>query len=197
MDSAPRPVATTTGTLEDVSTTADPPPATAAAAAPRWLDEREQAAWRGLLQMYQQVMARLNRNLVVESGLSEGDYAILVSLSEAPEGRLRAFELARWLLWEKSRLSHQLTRMERRGLVRREECVSDARGAFVVITEAGRTAIEAAAPRHVDDVRRWFVDALSPQQLDALNDIATSVLSRLEADSDGCPEAIAACTGED
>jgi DNA-binding MarR family transcriptional regulator len=184
--------------MDHVSSTHDVSPATTAVpAAPRWLDEREQAAWRGMLQMYQQVMARLNRNLVVESGLSEGDYAILVSLSEAPEGHLRAFELARWLLWEKSRLSHQLTRMERRGLVRREECPSDARGAFVVITEAGRTAIEAAAPRHVEDVRHWFLDALSPQQLDALSDVATTVLSRLEADGDGCPEALAACTGEE
>lgn len=168
-----------------------------APATPHWLDEREQAVWRGLLQMNQQLLARLNRNLIVESGVSDGDYAILVALSEAPEHRLRAFELARSLLWEKSRLSHQLTRMERRGLVRREECPTDARGAFVVITEEGRTMIEAAAPRHVEHVRRWFIDALSPQQLDALADVVSTVLNGLEADSDGCPEAIAACTGDD
>lgn len=164
---------------------------------PRWLDDREQAAWRGLLQMNQQLLARLNRNLVVESGVSDGDYGILVALSEAPEQRLRAFELARSLMWEKSRLSHQLTRMERRGLVRREECTTDARGAFVVITDAGRTTIEAAAPRHVEHVRRWFVDALSSQQLDALGDIVTTVLNRLDADSEGCPEASEMCLGED
>ena len=155
---------------------------------PRWLDAREQAAWRGWLQLNQQLMTRLNRNLLVESSLSDGDYGILVSLSEAPGHRLRAFELARTLLWEKSRLSHQLTRMERRELVRREDCTTDARGAYVVITEAGRTAIESAAPLHVEHVRRWFIDALSTQQLDALDDIVRTVLSRLEADGDGCPE---------
>lgn len=151
---------------------------------PRWLDEREQAAWRGLVQVNQQLMARLNRSLTATSGMSDGDYAVLVALSEAPDHRLRAFELARSLTWEKSRLSHQLTRMERRGLVRREECTTDARGAFVAITEAGRSAIEAAAPRHVEDVRRWFVDALSPAQLDAMADLTATVLAHLAEDAE-------------
>jgi DNA-binding MarR family transcriptional regulator len=146
----------------------------------RWLDEREQAVWRGYLTMGSALLAHLNRNLLTASGLSEGDYAVLVSLSEADGERLRAFELARGIQWEKSRLSHQLTRMERRGLVRREECLSDARGAFVALTDAGRQAIEVAAPRHVEDVRRWFIDLLSAEQLDALEGIIATVMGELE-----------------
>jgi DNA-binding MarR family transcriptional regulator len=155
---------------------------------PRWLAEHEQTAWRAYVQMQQQLMARLNRSLTTGAGLSDGDYGVLVSLSEAPQQRLRAFELARTLQWEKSRLSHQLTRMERRGLVRREECEDDARGAFVTITDAGRTAIEAAAPVHVEDVRRWFVDLLTPDQLATMTSIAETVLAALGTTGDACPD---------
>lgn len=151
---------------------------------PRWLDDREAKAWRGFIAMGGQLTARLNRHLLRDAGLSGGDYAVLVGLSEAPEGRLRAFELGRALDWEKSRLSHHLTRMEGRGLISRAECATDARGAFVVITEKGRAAIEAAAPHHVEDVRRLFVDALTPDQLDALAQISDAVLARLAADGD-------------
>ncbi|MDP8977637.1 MAG: MarR family transcriptional regulator [Actinomycetota bacterium] len=131
-----------------------------------------------------QLSARLNRNLVRAAGLSLADYEVLVSLSEACEGRLRAFRLADALRWEKSRLSHHLTRMQRRGLLRREECPTDRRGAFVVLTDAGRTAIERAAPEHVEDVRRAFVDVLTPAQLDALDEISRAVLARLSDDDD-------------
>jgi DNA-binding MarR family transcriptional regulator len=156
-----------------------------------WLDDREQAAWRGYVTMQSLLFARLNRSLATECGMSDGDYAVLVSLSEAPGGRLRAFELARTMQWEKSRLSHQLTRMERRGLVKREECPSDARGAFIAITDAGRTAIRSAAPHHVADVRRWFVDVLDVAQLDALSDIVETVLAALGEPpaAAGCPDA--------
>jgi DNA-binding MarR family transcriptional regulator len=155
-------------------------------AAPRWLDDREARAWRGFVRLQAEVLARTGRQLQRDSGLSEPDYAVLVNLSEAPDGRLRAFALGRVLQWEKSRLSHHLTRMELRGLVKRERCESDSRGAFVVLTDVGRTAIEAAAPLHVEHVRRVFVDALSPTQLDAMGDIAETVLARL--DDDPCPD---------
>ena len=156
-----------------------------------WLDDREQAAWRGYVTMQSRLFARLNRSLATECGMSEGDYAVLVSLSEAPNGRLRAFELARTMQWEKSRLSHQLTRMERRDLIKREECPSDARGAFIVITDAGGTAIRSAAPRHVADVRRWFIDVLDDGQLDALADIVDTVVGALGEPPmpAGCPDA--------
>src|SRR5580704_19590095 len=99
----------------------------------RWLTEDEQRAWRGLLQMTSQLNARMNRQLQDDYGVSLADYDVLVALSEAPEGRLRVFEIAGALAWEQSRVSHQLARMQRRGLVAREECPTDARGAFVVL----------------------------------------------------------------
>src|SRR3954470_9965333 len=127
----------------------------------RWLTDDEQRAWRGLLQMTSRLDARLNRDLQQTSGLSLADYDVLVLLTEAPDGRLRVFELAENLQWEQSRLSHHLARMQRRGLVAREECTSARRGAFIVRTEDGRDAIEKAAPAHVDAVRRLVFDGLS------------------------------------
>ena len=148
---------------------------------PRWLDEREARAWRSYTAMRMQLQARLARGLSRRSGLSDPDYDVLVHLSESPGGRLRPFQLCEALQWEKSRLSHQLTRMAKRGLVTREECTTDARGAFVVLTPAGRAAIEGAAPAHVEEVRRCFIDVLTSEQLDALADIAETVLANLEA----------------
>lgn len=151
----------------------------------RWLDTREARAWRGYQRMQTQLSARLDRHLVHDAGMSSADYAVLVGLSEAPEGRLRAFELGAELQWEKSRLSHQLRRMEQRGLVRREDCPSDARGLVVVLTAEGRRAIEETAPQHVDDVRRYFIDVLSPDQLEAMATIADAVLTRLDVEDEG------------
>lgn len=145
----------------------------------RWLDEHEQTVWRGFLQMQRDLQARLNRQLQQDAGLSGADYEVLVNLSEAPSTRLRAFELADSMQWEKSRLSHHLTRMERRGLIRREECETDARGAFILLTADGRRAIKKAAPLHVGEVRRAFIDVLSAEQLDALDGITRAVLDQL------------------
>ena len=104
-------------------------------------------------------------------------------LSEAPDGQLRARDLARIVDWEKSRLSHHLTRMEQRGLVERRECPTDARGAFITLTAAGRGAIEGAAPQHVEAVREHFIDLLSAAEIDVLTAIADRVLDRLEKTS--------------
>ena len=147
----------------------------------RWLTEEEQRAWRGLLRMTSQLNARMNRQLLQDYGVSLADYDVLVVLSEAPEGRLRVFEVADALAWEQSRVSHQLARMQRRGLVAREGCASDARGAFAVLTEAGRAAIERAAPAHVETVRQLVFDGLTQDQLAALTEITTRVLDRLAA----------------
>ena len=147
----------------------------------RWLTEEEQKAWRGLLRMTSQLNARMNRQLLQDYGVSLADYDVLVVLSEAPEGRLRVFEVADALAWEQSRVSHQLARMQRRGLVAREGCASDARGAFAVLTEAGRAAIERAAPAHVETVRQLVFDGLTHDQLIALTEITTGVLDRLAA----------------
>jgi DNA-binding MarR family transcriptional regulator len=147
----------------------------------RWLTEEEQRAWRGLLRMTSQLNARMNRQLQDEYGISLADYDVLVVLSEAPEGRLRVFEVADALAWEQSRVSHQLARMQRRGLITREDCATDARGAFAVLTGAGRAAIERAAPAHVDTVRQLVFDGLGPGHLTALTEVTTRVLDRLAA----------------
>lgn len=151
---------------------------------PRWLDEREARAWRGYTRMRIELEAALNRHLARRSGLSHADYTVLVELSEAPTGRLRAFQLGQALRWEKSRLSHHLKRMETRGLVCREDCAEDGRGSEVALTADGRAAIEAAAPAHVEDVRRFMIDHLTPEQLEVLAATAESVLEALGAEED-------------
>ncbi|EEP71263.1 MarR family transcriptional regulator [Micromonospora sp. ATCC 39149] len=149
---------------------------------PRWLDDDQQRAWRAYLRMQAELTARLSRQLQAESALSLADYEVLVQLAEAPDGRLRPFELQRGLQWEQSRLSHHLGRMRRRGLIDREECPQDARGAYVTFTATGRAAIEAAAPAHVDTVRRLVFDQLDPDEVRTLERIASRVVDRLEAE---------------
>jgi DNA-binding MarR family transcriptional regulator len=145
----------------------------------RWLDEREQRAWRGLQQMHRQLSAALARQLGAESNLSYPDYEVLVVLTEQPDGRLRPFELGGRLGWEKSRLSHHLARMAARGLVGKQRCDDDRRGSFVTVTVRGRRAIEAAAPGHVTAVRRLFLEPLTREQLDGIADSADRVLAAL------------------
>jgi len=152
----------------------------------RWLATEEQEAWRRLQLMQLQLTAKLSRELAADSGLSYQDYMVLVALTDQIDGRMRAFELGRELGWEKSRLSHHISRMVERGLVTRERCHTDQRGAFVVVTKRGRRAIEAAAPGHVAGVRRHFIDLLSPSQLTTLGEIAGTVLDNL-ADQCGDP----------
>jgi DNA-binding MarR family transcriptional regulator len=148
----------------------------------RWLDAREQRAWRAYLAMNARLTARLHRQMQADSGLSLADFEVLVCLTDHADARVRIVELARFLQWEKSRLSHHLTRMQRRGLVSREGCPEDARGAFVVLTAEGRQAIERAAPRHVDTVREVFLDRITDEQLDTLRTIAEQVLPGLDSD---------------
>ena len=105
---------------------------------------------------------------------------MLVRLSEAEHGRLRPFELELDLQWEQSRLAHQLTRMQRRGLVTREKCNEDGRGSYVVLTAAGRDAIEQAAPAHVEAVRSLVFDGLDASSTAALERFATTVFARLD-----------------
>lgn len=146
----------------------------------RWLDEQESRAWRGYLAMHTQLVARLHRQLQQDSGLSLADFEVLVRLTDQPEPRMRVGELGQLLQWEKSRLSHHLGRMQKRGLVRREDCPDDARGAFIALTEQGRTAIEQAAPGHVETVRELLFDALTDEQVEAFGAIVGRVLERLD-----------------
>jgi DNA-binding MarR family transcriptional regulator len=124
--------------------------------------------------------ARLARQLQEHYALSRADYDVLVPLSEAPEGRLRMFELGAELCWEQSRLSHHLSRMHRRGLVERADCSTDRRGAFVVLTAAGRSAIEKAAPSHVEAVRQLVFEGLTKAQVTTLGAVTAQVLTNLD-----------------
>ena len=149
----------------------------------RWLDEHEQRAWRALQFMQLRLAGRLAADVAATSDLSYSDYLVLVALGEQPDGRARLFELAQALGWEKSRLSHQVARMSRRGLLRKERCDGDRRGAFVVVTAPGRKAIEEAAPHHVAMVRRLFIDPLTPRELDAITSAAEKVLAALDTEA--------------
>ncbi len=145
----------------------------------RWLDDREQQAWRSLMAMQEGLGDFIERQLRSQCGLSNADFQVLAHLSEAPGGRLRSYELTRLLRWEKSRLSQHLGRMQTRGLVSRERCPDDRRSAVVGITQPGRELIEAAAPRHVADVRSAFIDHLDASELAMLTVISEKVRARL------------------
>ncbi len=156
---------------------------------PRWLDDTEQAAWRGFLRAHLLVQDRLRRQLQRDTDLSIADYEVLVNLSEAPDGSLRSFQLGAAMQWEASRLSHQLRRMEQRGLVQRRSCGGDRRGVDVALTERGREAIRQAAPLHVAEVREVFIDALDRAQLESLISVASTVEKRhADLPTVGCPD---------
>lgn len=157
-------------------------------AQPRWLSDTEQQAWRSFLRMQAQLTTRLSRELQADSDLSIADYDVLVHLTDLEGGRRRILELARELDWEKSRMSHHLARMAKRGLIAREECPADGRGAFIAITPEGQAAIEAAAPRHVETVRRLVFDALTPEQVAALGAVSDRILTQLDTPAPSCDD---------
>lgn len=152
-----------------------------------WLSPTEQRTWRRWLRLNALLPGALHRELQSDAGLSLPDFDVLVQLTDTPEGRVRVTELARGLNWERSRVSHHLTRMERRGLVKREECSDDGRGAWVRLTAQGRAAIERAAPAHVETVRRLVFDALTREEVDALSTVIEKMLARLEEGATAAP----------
>lgn len=141
--------------------------------------EQEQA-WRQYRRMRTLLDLAISRDLRLDSGLSEADYDVLSTLSESADETWRARELSARLLWSTSRLAHQVGRMEQRGLVHRTGTEGDARGATVALTDAGRAALRAAAPMHVESVRRNLIDLLSPSQVRALGRIARTVVAELD-----------------
>ena len=156
--------------------------------ATRWLNEHEQRTWRAYLAATQLLASRLDRELQQDAGLPHGYYELLVRLSEAPERRLRMSALATTSWSSRSRLSHAVGKLEALGCVRRESCPSDGRGAFAVLTDEGMAVLEAAAPGHVEAVRRHLFDPLSPAQVDQLREICEALLGSLtEADDDPLP----------
>ncbi|WP_405876844.1 MarR family transcriptional regulator [Streptomyces sp. NBC_01136] len=153
-------------------------------ATPRWLDPEEKAAWDSFIRMQERLIGRLSRRVQADSRMSAADFIVLANLTEEGGGRLRFLDLAKLVEWEKSRMSHQVTRMVKRGLVTREECPDDGRGAFVVATPAGYKAIEDAAPLNVEHVRRLFIDALTPEELSTFARISNRVLEHMEKQPD-------------
>jgi DNA-binding MarR family transcriptional regulator len=150
---------------------------------PNWLNPREDRAWRAYMHAHHQLVVQLNRGLQ-ESGLSGADYEVLAVLSALDGDRMPARDLRNALGWEKSRVSHQLRRMQKDGLISREPNAHDARSTMVCLLQTGRAAIEKAAPRHVEDVRRNFIDLLTPAELDMLATLNERVLRHLAEDDD-------------
>lgn len=140
----------------------------------------ELRVWREFLESGETLRSLISARLHSDTGLSPADYSVLLALSEAPGNRARSSDLAAGIGWERSRLSHHLARMERRDLIRREECATDNRGAEIVLAPAGRSAFHAATVPHLTAVRELFVDALTPEQLAAAGEIAAALRSHLE-----------------
>ena len=147
---------------------------------PRWLNEGEMRAWRAYVIASELLRKQLNRELQEQHGLALTDYEVLVRLSEREGGRMRMAQLASEVASSKSRLSHQIARMESAGLVQRVECGDDARGVFAEITEPGRARLRETAPTHVAGVRAHLVDLLGPDDQQALADIFERVLAHLD-----------------
>lgn len=148
----------------------------------RWLSPEQEQAWRHYRRMRTLLDLQTARDLKRDSDLSEPDYDILSTLAESPDDSWRARDLAARLLWSSSRLAHQVGRMEQRGLVARRCIDEDGRGAVVELTEHGRAVLRAAAPDHVESVRRNLIDLLSPTEVKTLDRIARKVIDHLVAD---------------
>lgn len=134
---------------------------------PRWLSEEEQTSWRAYLHGARLLEVALDADLA-RDGISLPEYEIISMLSEAEGGRMRMSALADLVVQSRSRVTHTASRLERRGLVARQACVEDGRGVELVLTDTGREAIETLARRHVESVRRHFVDLLTADQFRAL-----------------------------
>lgn len=143
---------------------------------PRWLNAEEQKLWRDILGTIRKINRGMEEALMARGDLSVSEFSVLVSLSEAPEQQLRLRELCADLDWDRSRTSHQVTRMERRGLVEKMKSVGDARGVVVRITDAGLECLEAAAPDHVESVRQLVFDPMDMADVEVLKKYFAAVV---------------------
>ncbi|MFC5722028.1 MarR family winged helix-turn-helix transcriptional regulator [Streptomyces gamaensis] len=147
---------------------------------PRWLSDAEQAAWLAYLHATTLLEDHLDRQLQRDAGMPHIYYALLVHLSEAPDGQLRMTELAQQAKITRSRLSHAVARLEKNGWVRREECPSDKRGQLAVLTEAGFETLRQAAPGHVAAVRAAIFDRLTPEQTERFGEACRIIAQGLQ-----------------
>jgi DNA-binding MarR family transcriptional regulator len=151
-------------------------------ARPQRLTEEQRLLWKTYRDLFNGLSTVLQAQLLRDAGLSGSEYAVLVALSHAPDGVLRARDLCAELAWDRSRLSHLVRRMEERDFLSREECAEDARGSMVRLTEAGRAAVEDAAPEHSEAIHRHFFDPLSREEHTLLADILGRLLAKLDGD---------------
>ena len=158
---------------------------TANVTATRWLDQAQQRSWRAYLVGTTLLMDRLDRDLREQHDLSMPEYEILVRLSEAPGHRMRMADLANSVSHSRSRVTHTVARMEKDGLVTRAACLSDGRGVEAALTDAGYARLEAAAPTHVEGVRRFLVDLVEEEDFAAMGRVFNAVADNLiEANPD-------------
>jgi DNA-binding MarR family transcriptional regulator len=142
------------------------------------------ATWRAFIETSERLRSVIASRMQAESGLSTGDYAVLLSLSEAPDHRARSSELATQVGWERSRLSHHLGRMENRQLIRRDECATDSRGAEVVLTADGADAFRRASGPHLHAIQEFFVSALTQDQLADVRELTGALADSLDRSLD-------------
>ncbi len=154
------------------------------AAEPRWLTEDELRSWRAYVIGSERLRQRLNTELQECHNLPLADYEVLVRLSEQPDCRMRMTVLADEVAQSKSRLSHQISRLEQAGLVRRSNCPNDARGILAELTDKGMNQLRQAAPTHVEGVRDHLIDLISPEE----RAILATVFERVQKHLDGCEE---------
>ncbi len=162
----------------------------------RWLSTDEQQAWRALLTATHTLFSAVEGQLQREYGIPHGYYEILVRLSESPGRELRMSQLAEASTSSKSRLSHAVARLEERGWVQRLDCETDRRGQLARLTDAGFAALEAAAPSHVEQVRRVLFDRITAEQVGQLTAISTAITSGCESAGPLAESCLAACDGE-
>jgi DNA-binding MarR family transcriptional regulator len=152
------------------------------AASPQ-ISEQEWAVWRRFYAMRRQLDRALEQQLQGDSGISGPDYEILVALFDAPDRKLRARELAEIIGWEKSRISHQVSRMETRGLVERTECETDLRGTWIGMTNEGKRTIFRAMRNHNETIRQYFFDVLGADEQALLHDASNKVLEAINPEA--------------
>ncbi|MEU5690935.1 MarR family transcriptional regulator [Actinosynnema sp. NPDC020468] len=146
---------------------------------PRWLDEGEMRAWRNYVVGASMLADRLHRELQDGHEVSLADYEVLVRLSERTGLRMRMSQLADEVASSKSRVSHQVARMEKEGLLRRRECPEDGRGVFAELTEKGMEVLAGSAPTHVEGVRTHMIDLLSRDEQELVAKVFDRVISHL------------------
>ncbi|PJJ70502.1 DNA-binding MarR family transcriptional regulator [Diaminobutyricimonas aerilata] len=171
-----------TDSTAEAATPATGGPAKTARRSPNAL---ELHTWRTFIETAEELRSALSGRLQAESGISSGDYAVMLALSEAEGRRLRSSELADHIGWERSRLSHHLGRMEKRGLLVREGCATDNRGAEITLTPVGSDAFRSASSPHLRAIRELFIDALTPEQLAAAGEIAEALQAKLRERAGG------------